>query len=324
MNNLVQLDPPMNFDDLSSLLSSILWGCVLVGIVGTLAGGSLVFKAYSHDDPHRARTGFAAMIGGIVVAAASGLVRLVVLPSSDAPDDAPSEPVSAAPTTVEAPAPIDTTTPVDTTTAPTDWTPLLWAGAVLAALVALAVLVHLGVRTRSHLTDRKKAQATLEADFATASTVYAEVAAAYADYLADIYAIFERPLLDDTREPRTAAFIDAFAGATALKTDTCPATPERVQAFADAARAAHKAWESADEHARAIGMGTLDTAGQRTVRHIKSALAIAVDDAAAPGERDTALDTVRRLSAGLITIPDRVYARAKTAIETTTRKQLTR
>ena len=33
--------------------------------------------------------------------------------------------------------------------------------------------------------------------------------------------------------------------------------------------------------------------------------------------------TVQRLSDGLITIPDRVYARAKTAIETTTRKQLT-
>ncbi|RRQ25597.1 hypothetical protein DK926_22815 [Rhodococcus sp. Eu-32] len=314
----------MNFDDLSSLLSSVLWGCVIVGIFGALIGGWLALKAYFHGDPHSARTGFGAMVGGIVVAAASGLVRLVVLPSSDAPDGALTNPGVAAPTTVEAPAPIDTTTPVDTTTAPTDWTPLLWAGAVLAALVALAVLVYLGVRTRSHLADRKKAQATLEADFATASTVYAEVAAAYADYLADVYAIFERPLLDDTREPRTAAFIDAFAGATALKTDTCPATPERVQAFADAARAAQKAWKSADEHARATGMGKLDTAGQRTVRHIKSALAIAIDEAAAPGERDTALDTVRRLSAGLITIPDRVYTRTKTAIETTTRKQLTR
>lgn len=33
--------------------------------------------------------------------------------------------------------------------------------------------------------------------------------------------------------------------------------------------------------------------------------------------------TVQRLSDGLMTVPDRVYAQAKTAIETTTRKQLT-
>lgn len=33
--------------------------------------------------------------------------------------------------------------------------------------------------------------------------------------------------------------------------------------------------------------------------------------------------TVQRLSDGLMTVPERVYAQAKTAIETTTRKQLT-
>lgn len=34
------------------------------------------------------------------------------------------------------------------------------------------------------------------------------------------------------------------------------------------------------------------------------------------------MTTVQRLSAGLMTVPDRVYATAKTAIETSTRKQL--
>ena len=35
------------------------------------------------------------------------------------------------------------------------------------------------------------------------------------------------------------------------------------------------------------------------------------------------MTTVQRLSDGLITVPDRVYATAKTAIENITRKQLT-
>lgn len=50
---------------------------------------------------------------------------------------------------------------------------------------------------------------------------------------------------------------------------------------------------------------------------------LALDDTAAAGERESAIEAVRRLSNGLITVPDRVYTTAKTAIETVTRKQLT-
>ncbi|OZF06003.1 hypothetical protein CH300_12330 [Rhodococcus sp. 15-1154-1] len=49
---------------------------------------------------------------------------------------------------------------------------------------------------------------------------------------------------------------------------------------------------------------------------------LALDDSAAAGERQ-AMTTVQRLSDGLITVPDRIYATSKTAIENVTRKQLT-
>lgn len=144
-----------------------------------------------------------------------------------------------------------------------------------------------------------------------------------AAYLADPYAIFIRPLLDNLDEPRTAAFIDAFAEMNQIRPEQCPDTLERVQSFAVAAQKAHTAWRKADGYARAIGMGVTSTEDHRTVRRIRSALGIALDDSATGQERETALRTVQELAAGIVTIPDRIYDSAKIAIETTTRKQLT-
>lgn len=298
----------------------VLWVVALLGI-GAIGIGVVQL---SSDRFSRQQGGvgkaLATIVGGFVTVFGAGMAGYVVQQvGSDDAADSTAQPVDTPP--VDAAPPETIAAPPSE---PFDWTPVIWIAAVVAALAVLALAGYLIVRTRHRILDRKAAARTLTADFAAAHAVYNDVADRYAEYLADPYAIFTRPLLDDLKDPRTAAFITAFTDAGALRTDTCPDTKERVQTFADASRAALTAWTTADQHARAIGMGVQTKDGKRAVRRIRSALDLALDNSAAAGERETAMATVARLSDGLMTVPDRIYARAKTAIETTTRKQLAR
>nr|WP_141216412.1 MULTISPECIES: hypothetical protein [unclassified Rhodococcus (in: high G+C Gram-positive bacteria)] len=315
-------EPPLpdGEPNLLYVLKAILWGVAFLGIVSCIVGGYLMTRPLDPaGDEVELGNALAAVIGGFILALMASVMAVgleLFEPSSD--EAAADTPPIDTPTTDIAPAPIGS--------APSgfiDWTPALWIGAAGTALATLAFTGYLIVRTRHRILDRRAAADTLAADFEAAKAIYAQVAGAYAEYLADPYSIFTRPLLDDLDQPRTAAFIDAFAGVGALDTDTCPATPERVKAFADASRTALSAWNTADRHARAIGLGVLTDDSKRTVRRIHSALELALDDTAAAGERESAIEAVQRLSNGLITVPDRIYATAKTAIETVTRKQLT-
>ncbi|MGB7239823.1 MAG: hypothetical protein WBD41_28055 [Rhodococcus sp. (in: high G+C Gram-positive bacteria)] len=300
----------------------LLYIVVILGMLGAITGAGQLLRARYNRFPESQTKGAAVLLSSITLTLSAGVVAMVVLPAYDSNNDeaAATTPPSEIPTTDIAPVAAPATTPPNETT---DWTPLIWIGGVLGAIVIAALAVHLVVRTRHRILDRRTAAQTLAADFEAVKTVYAQVAGAYAEYLADPYAIFTRPLLDDVTEPRTAAFITAFTDAGALNTDTCPNTAERVQSFADASRAALTTWTTADTYARAIGMGEQTEESKRTVRRIRSALELALDNTAAAGEREAAMTTVRRLSGGLITIPDRVYTQAKTAIETVTRKRLT-
>ncbi|OZE28354.1 hypothetical protein CH262_03285 [Rhodococcus sp. 05-2255-1e] len=311
-----------NYDATSSdqfvvVLSYVLWGCTALGIAGTILGGAMLF--WSRMSGSDAGKALQACVGGLGVAVAAGAVR-AVLPAVST-DEATDVPAADPPTIPDAP----TTPVVDAApAAPTDWTPLIWiCVAVIAAVLALALATYLITRTRSHLVDRRNAKKALEADYAAAHAVYSEVADAYAAYLADPYSIFVRPLLDDLTEPRTAAFIDAFAAMNDVRPEQCPDTPERVHAFATAAQKARTAWRNADGYARTVGLRVTSVDDQRTVRRIRSALGIALDTSATGQERETALRTVEELAAGIVSIPDRIYDNAKKAIETTTRKQLT-
>ncbi|OZC87815.1 hypothetical protein CH272_28170 [Rhodococcus sp. 05-340-1] len=310
-----------NYDATSSdqfvvVLSYALWGCTIVGLLAMIYGSVKVF--WPGHSGGGTREGLSICGGGLVVAVvavAAGAVR-AVLPAVST-EEATDVPAADPPTIPDSPTPPVVDAAPD---APTDWTPLVW---IFAAVLALSLATYLITRTHSHLTDRRNAKKALDADYAAAHAVYSEVADAYAVYLADPYSIFVRPLLDDLTEPRTAAFIDAFAAMNDVRPDQCPDTPERVQAFASAAQKARTAWRSADGYARTIGMRVTSVDDQRTVRRIHSALELALDDAATGEERQTALDTVERLAAGIVTIPDRIYDNVKIAIETTTRKQLT-
>lgn len=312
---------PEGSSDIVDVLRVVLWGCALLGIGATLFGGMQLAKAHLTGRTEHAGKGGPTAIGGLVIALSASVLPAVLFPAGNTNTDHTTNDGAA----VDAPT-VDKTppAPVDTPPSePADWTPLIWIGGGVAALAILALAGYLVVHTRHRILDRKAAAHALAADFEAAKAVYAGVADAYAEYLADPYAIFTRPLLDDLDQPRTAAFIDAFAGAGALNTDTCPATGERVQAFTDAAHAAQTAWRAADTYALAIGMGMQTEDDKRTVRRIRSALDLALDDTAAAGEREAAMATVQRLSDGLMTVPDRIYVRTKTAIESATRKQLT-
>ncbi|MFC8181608.1 hypothetical protein ACFULT_22245 [Rhodococcus sp. NPDC057297] len=313
---------PPHSADFETVFSYIMWVGTVLGIMALCAGGMLIARQRFVGRTEGADKAGMMLFGGLVLAVLPAGLRFVFFGTDSDTAAMPEATETATPT------PAPTTTPVAVTrpaapSEPTDWTPLIWIGGVLGALVIAALAAYLIVRTRHRILDRRTAHTVLVDDFAAAKAVYAQVADAYAAYLADPYAIFTRPLLDDLDQPRTAAFIDAFAAAGALNTDTCPASTERVQAFADASRAALTAWKAADTYARAIGMGVQTEDTKRTVRRIRNALGLALDDTAAAGERATAIATVQRLSDGLMTVPERVYDRAKTAIETATRKQLT-
>ncbi|MDV8078043.1 hypothetical protein R4P47_15880 [Rhodococcus sp. IEGM 1370] len=313
MNNPIPQPTLAYTADLEMFLSYVLWGCTVLGLLGMAYGAAMVFR------PQYPGGGVSKALpicgGGLLIAIAATAVRVVLLPVSteeatDLPSaDAPAIPAAPAPPTVDAAPDV-----------PMDWTPLVW---IVIAVLALVLAAYLIVRTRSHVVDRRNAKKALEADYAAAHAVYSEVADVYAAYLADPYSIFIRPLLDDLTEPRTAAFIDAFAAMNDVRTEQCPDTPERVQAFAVAAQKARTAWRSADGYARTMGLRVTSVDGQRTVRRIRSALGIALDTSSTGQERETALRTVEELAAGIVTIPDRIYDNVKIAIETTTRKQLT-
>ena len=314
MNNPIPQPTPSSTADLEVFLSYVLWGCAVVGIAGMMFGAALLL--WSRTSGVEPRTALQACGGGLFIAIAASLGNTVVLSqvsaevATDLPSaDQPVIPPAPAPSTVDAAPDV-----------PMDWAPLVW---MVVSVLALALAAYLIVRTRSHVVDRRNVKKALEADYAAAHAVYSEVTDSYAAYLADPYAIFTRPLLEDLTEPRTAAFIDAFADMNHLRTEQCPDTTERVQAFAVAAQKARSAWRSADGYARTMGLRVSSVEDQRTVRRIRSALGIALDTSTTGQERETALRTVEEPAAGIVTIPERIYDNAKIAIETTTRTQLT-
>ncbi|MDV7991611.1 hypothetical protein [Rhodococcus sp. IEGM 1374] len=317
---------PPHATDFETLFSYITWAGTVLGVVTFIVGGALLTWQRSIGRTERAEKAGMMLFGGLALAVLPSGLRFLLFDTDTSTEAEATDTAMPTGTAVPTSAPVPAVSPAEpaSPTEPVDWTPVIYVLGILAALVVVAAAGYLVVRTRHRILDRRAAQATLASDFVAAKTVYAQVADAYAEYLADPYAIFTRPLLDDLDQPRTAAFITAFTDAGALNTDTCPATGERVQAFATAARAAQEAWRAADTYARAIGLRVQTDDAKRTVRRIRSALDLALDDSAAAGERASAMKTVQRLSNGLMTIPDRIYVSTKTAIESATRKQLTR
>jgi hypothetical protein len=80
---------------------------------------------------------------------------------------------------------------------------------------------------------------------------YAATARAYGAFECDPAAVLHRPALADVGEPATARFVDAFAEATALVTDSYPGQ-EAGERFVAAAERAERAWRAAVDVAERV------------------------------------------------------------------------
>lgn len=125
----------------------------------------------------------------------------------------------------------------------------------------------------------------------------------FVEFETDPWSAFRRPLLGDVSEPETAAFHDAFAHAQDLHTETRPQSRTVVDDFGAAVRAATRAWQVADTHARKVAVPTVGESDRRRLRQAKGALLLAMDPATSAAERRAALGQVEKLIKGLTTMP---------------------
>ncbi|MGG7104636.1 hypothetical protein [Rhodococcus sp. 24CO] len=257
-----------------------------------------------------------ALIGLVVLGSVQLLVSSLLGDRGAEPHDAPTENPLAPPLPVPAaPAPDE----------PMNSTPFAAVGVVIAAFLVLGALGLIALRARNQIVDRRAAAEDREKDWHTARTIFDHTRSKFADYLADPYAIFERPILDDHTDTFTAAFLTALADAEALHTETVPRTAHRIDTFRTAATTLAAAWTAADRHARTVGMAVLTRDQRKTLKTIEGALAIALDESAPAGEREAAMRTVTRLSQEL-PMPlntDRIADLLTLSLENAQRKALT-
>lgn len=257
-----------------------------------------------------------ALVGMVVLAGVQLVVPYVAGSITAEPQDAPDDPpVVPAPSGPAAPAPDE----------PMDWTPFVAGGVIIAGLVGLALLGLIALRTRHQIVDRKAAALDREVDWHAARAIFDQTRTKFADYLADPYAVFERPILDDHTDTLTAAFLTALADAEALYTETVPRSAQRIDEFRTAATAVAAAWSAADQNARTIGMGVLTDAERKTLTTIQKALGIALDESATAAEREAAMRTVTRLAGALPVAvnTDRIVQKLTLSLESVQRKALT-
>lgn len=103
---------------------------------------------------------------------------------------------------------------------------------------------------------------------------------------------FLRPLLADSNEALTAAWLEAKAEMAAALPERLPADRVRAQAALDAAHRAREAWDAAWRYAGVIGLGTLDVRDRRRMQQAQKILAQAADQATTEAERATCIDRI--------------------------------
>ncbi len=254
-----------------------------------------------------------------------------------------SETSSAAPTTSAQPAPAAApassapapTTPVQPSS-PTDWTPLVIA---LAVAAAGGGLTYAGYKTWSAVQDRRhrkflrdlKRQGQIDRwQIGVASfNAAAEALVAFETDPESVY--FTRPLLSDTDEPATAAFHTAFGAAQGLKLETVPTDDTAIAAFVDAAAAAERAFNKADENARRkarIGIvhndRRLTDPDKRKLEQARKLLSTATHPGTSPTEAQAAHNKALLLldDVGLV-VPERLVTNIIRSIETVQRQAIT-
>lgn len=168
---------------------------------------------------------------------------------------------------------------------------------IVAAVCALRHSPASSVPTQSQLAREKEIETARLWDRHVSALN--EIKESYVEFETDPWSAFRRPLLGDVTEPSTAAFHDAFTRAQDLHTDTRPTSRELVNDFGAAVRAATRAWQAADQHARTIAVPATTGTDRRRLRQAEDALHLALDERASAAERRVALGRVEELIKGL-------------------------
>ncbi len=129
------------------------------------------------------------------------------------------------------------------------------------------------------------------------------------DYELDVGKLIDYPLMTDVREPLTVAFLRAKRAADALR----PAAPDTLSAadFAEYRSAVNDydvAFQVAEAEARRLKDSAFTGPERQRLARARKLLALALDDAASPAERQTAYRRARRELDGLIVLPDTAVA----------------
>jgi hypothetical protein len=114
------------------------------------------------------------------------------------------------------------------------------------------------------------------AEWAAARARFAQLRSEYGQFECDPLAVLRLPALTDVTVPSTARFVDAFAEAQALDTDTAPPA-EHAARFAGAVDAAWRAWHAARDAAQRIRLAGIPAAEHATVQRAIKLLTIARD-----------------------------------------------
>jgi hypothetical protein len=120
-----------------------------------------------------------------------------------------------------------------------------------------------------------------EAAWTNARERFSALRAEYAAFECDPMKVLHRPALSDVSVGSTARFVDAFAEAQALETDSFPPR-EHAANFASAVDRAERAWRAAVEAADRIRLSGLSPAERATVERVIKLLTTARDSDSDP------------------------------------------
>ncbi len=113
-------------------------------------------------------------------------------------------------------------------------------------------------------------------DWRTTRSQFAQLRSEYGQFECDPLAVLRLPALTDVTVPSTGRFVDAFAEAQALDTDTEPSPAHRAR-FATAVDQAWRAWRAARDAAERIRLAGIPAQEQATVQRAIKLLTMARD-----------------------------------------------
>lgn len=126
------------------------------------------------------------------------------------------------------------------------------------------------------------------------------------DYELDVAKLIDYPAMSDGRQPLTAAFLKAKKVADRARpaSSSAKVTADQVAEYREAVTDYEVAFDLAERDARRQSTSGLSDEERRRLATAKQLLAVAVDDAATPAERQSAYRRVRRELDGLISLSD--------------------